>query len=164
VFGSSEGFSYAFVLWRYLLDWGDTVGVVVMKRGLVSALKGWPRWQDRAAAAACLFKYIRKGDECQPDLTLYLIRHPAYVGFTWDPYALKDWLGAVEPDPSCATKAQFPAGSSIELTQEWLDRARRYWQLFSSEPFPYDLTNMVPFWLDRELGRAIVPTYEPPSP
>lgn len=157
VYRSSYGFSYGFVLWRYLLDWGDRVGVVVMKQGLVTALKGWPLDEDRAAAAACLFRYVRKGDECQPNLTLYLIRHPAFVGFTWDATALKTWLAAVEPDPQCITQAQYPDGSAGDLATEWLDRARRYWVLLTSEPFPYDLVNMVGYWRDRELGAPPLP-------
>lgn len=157
VFGASYGFSYGFVLWRYLLDWGDTVGAVTMKQGLVTALKGWPLLVDRQAAAACLFRFVRKGDTCQPDLTMQLIRHPAYVGFTWHPSTLKTWLAAVEPDPQCKYRAQFPDGSATGFATDWLNRAHRYWVLLTAEPFPYDLANVVSFWRDRELSAPPLP-------
>lgn len=160
----TPGFGYGFVLFPFLLDWGDCIPKPRRKMFDVTILKGWPRHQDRAAAYTVSQRFLDPRDNCTPPLTLHLITARPFAGYHWDPYALREWLDAVD-STDCAHAQPFdldPA-AGLAAAQAWIAFARDEWNRRTGERFPYGVADLIDFWTPSAV-HAVIPDDLIPGP
>jgi hypothetical protein len=146
-FDAQQKYGKGLLLSHYLHDWGDCVGIIERKKAHVSILKGWPDMKDRQLALSTVHYWTRPKDSCNPPIVDYLISHPAFAGYFWEPMALDDFLEQTARNPPCKQGlAKLAHADALAAAGAWAEGARKVWEGLTSEPFPYGAPTMYELW------------------
>ncbi len=144
---ASAGFGTGMALLPYALDWGDVSPKPRRSRFLLTILKTYPRRQDRRLAFTYIDYFVSPLDTCNPPMTLYLLLHAPFIGYAWDVRRLKLFLDQLQrgacTDPP---RAPLDPAAAAPLATDWLTIAYQLWPLYTADPFPYSLLDLLPFW------------------
>jgi hypothetical protein len=157
---ASKGWGQGMLLAPLTLDWGDTIPKPRRRHFLTTALKSYPRREDRLWAWTTIADFVSPLDSCDPPMTFHLLKAAPFVGYGWDAHALEKWLNQIQVDPCGAPPRQpLPEPEAFPLAVAWLELAAKAWRLLTAEPFPYDVLDLIEYWtvtpLDADLSDTL---------